>query len=143
MQFLSFVQGNGQPHVSPSQRLSGADVLTNAHSNVSPSANVSPSQNNANSVHPQHKAVVPSPQQSPQLSAEERQRFQNHLQRQLNQISGAGGGGPLRHPPSAEPFQARHHHENQAKFQRPFVDGDFEFVSVSFEHFQKLHKIAE
>ncbi|GFG40334.1 hypothetical protein Cfor_00927 [Coptotermes formosanus] len=91
----------------------------------------------ANSVHPQHKAMVPSPQQ-PQLSAEERQRFQNHLQRQLNQISGAGGGGPLRHPPTAEPFQARHHHENQAKFQRPFVDGDFEFVSVIFQHFHKL-----
>jgi predicted small lipoprotein YifL len=48
----------------------------------------------------------------------------------LNQISGAGGGGPLHHPPTAEPFQARHHHENQAKFQRAFVDGDFEFVSV-------------
>lgn len=132
------IKGNGQPHASPSQRLSGADVLTNAHSNVSPSANVSPSQNSANSVHPQHKAMVPSPQQSPQLSAEERQKFQNHLQRQLNQISGAGGGGPLHHPPTAEPFQARHHHENQAKFQRPFVDGDFEFLKfLSYEDLQQ------
>lgn len=98
---------------------------------------MSPSQHNANSVHPQqHKATTPSPQQSPQLSAEERQKFQNHLQRQLNQISGAGGGGPLHHPPTVEPFQARHHHENQAKFQRAFVDGDFEFVSVIFLHCQ-------
>ena len=117
------LQGNGQPHLSPTHR----DVSTNAHSNASPNANITSSQHNVNSV---QKPSTSSPQ-SPQLSAEERQRFQNHLQRQLNQISGAGGGGPLHHQPTVEPFQARHHHEYQAKFQRAFVDGDFEFVSIA------------
>nr|CCX34980.1 Hippo [Blattella germanica] len=130
------IKGNGQPHLSPSHRASsGGDVSTNAHSNASPNANLSPSQHNVNSV---HKPSTPSPQQSPPLSAEERQKFQNHLQRQLNQISGAGGGGPLHHQPTAEPFQARHHHENQAKFQRAFVDGDFEFLKfLSYEELQQ------
>ncbi|KAJ9595224.1 hypothetical protein L9F63_013485, partial [Diploptera punctata] len=109
------IKGNGQPHLSPSHRVSTGD-------------------HNVNSV---HKPSTPSPQ-SPQLSAEERQRFQNHLQRQLNQISGAGGGGPLHHQPTVEPFQARHHHENQAKFQRGFVDGDFEFLKfLTYEELQQ------
>jgi len=61
---------------------------------------------------------------------EERQRFQSHLQLQLNQISGVGGG-PLHRIPSENHNHANriNHHENQVKFQRAFGDGDFEFVS--------------
>ncbi|KAJ4430170.1 hypothetical protein ANN_22380, partial [Periplaneta americana] len=128
------IKGNGQPQVSPSHRLSGGDVSTDVQPSALPNANVPLSKHNANSVYPhEHKPTPP----SPQLSAEERQRFQNHLQRQLNQISGAGGG-QLHHPPTAEPFQPRHHHENQAKFQRAFVDGDFEFLKfLSYEELQQ------
>ncbi|KAK7789783.1 hypothetical protein R5R35_012336 [Gryllus longicercus] len=65
----------------------------------------------------------------------------------LQQISGAGASSILqRHGPAQspgpgvlpDPFQARHHHENQAKFQRPFVDGDFEFLKfLSYEELQQ------
>ncbi|XP_046992295.1 serine/threonine-protein kinase 3 isoform X1 [Schistocerca americana] len=93
--------------------------------------------NNNNSPHPQ---TQPQPPAQPQLSAEERQRFQSHLQRQLNQISGAGATGILHHTPvpPPNPFQVpRHHHENQAKFQRAFQDGDFEFLKfLSYEDLQ-------
>lgn len=63
-----------------------------------------------------------------QLSGEERQRFQSHLQLQLNQISAVGG--QLHRVPSDNHNHGgcQNHHENQAKFQQAYVDGDFEFV---------------
>nr|CAD7262577.1 unnamed protein product [Timema shepardi] len=75
---------------------------------------------------------------SPQMSAEERQHFQNHLQRQLNQISGAVRAGPLHHSPLIEPFQTRHNNDIQAKLQRAFVERDFEFLKfLSYEDLQQ------
>ncbi|XP_071442093.1 serine/threonine-protein kinase 3 [Hetaerina americana] len=69
---------------------------------------------------PQHPAPPP-------LTPEERKRFQSHLQRQLHQISGA--------PPA---IQAPPRHDNQAKFQRAFADGDFEFLKfLSYEDLQQ------
>lgn len=72
-----------------------------------------------------------------QLSGEERQRFQSHLQLQLNQISAVGG--QIHRVPSDNLNHGAglNHHENQAKFQRAYVDGDFEFVSdtgLSLKH---------
>jgi serine/threonine kinase 3 len=129
-------KGKGRPHVSPSQRLSGGDMPTDAHSNASPNAKVSSPKHSANSAHLQHKPSTP--QQAPQLSSEERQRFQKHFQRQLKQISGTGRGGALHHPPTAESFQARHHQENQPKFQRAFGDSDVEFLKfLSYEELRK------
>ncbi|KAG8224631.1 hypothetical protein J437_LFUL003065 [Ladona fulva] len=111
-----------------------------------------------------HSPQSPAP---PPLTPEERQRFQNHLQRQLNQISGAppgigggmgvsaamlamsvagspGGGVPggahLQHHPfhNANANQHVPRHENQAKFQRAFADGDFEFLKfLSYEDLQQ------
>nr|CAD7461084.1 unnamed protein product [Timema tahoe] len=75
---------------------------------------------------------------SPQMSAEERQHFQNHLQRQLNQISGAVRAGPLHHSPLIEPFQIRQNNDIQAKLQRAFVERDFEFLKfLSYEDLQQ------
>ena len=67
-----------------------------------------------------------------QLSGEERQRFQSHLQLQLNQISAVGG--QIHRVPSDNLNHGAclNHHENQAKFQRAYVDGDFEFVSFLY-----------
>lgn len=47
----------------------------------------------------------------------ESQRFQSHLQLQLNQIS-----HPIQEPP----------HNNVAKFQNAFSERDFDFVSIAF-----------
>ncbi|XP_067008377.1 serine/threonine-protein kinase 3 isoform X2 [Anabrus simplex] len=117
------IKGNGQ-QLSPVHKMGGGDASPTAYTS-SPNSDVNQHNNNNNA--------------SPQLSAEERQRFQNHLQRQLNQISGAGASSMLHHAaPVPDPFQARHHHENQAKFQRAFVDGDFEFLKfLSYEELQQ------
>ena len=78
-----------------------------------------------------HNASV---QQQPQqaMTEEQRQRYQSHLQLQLNQISAANAMGMQQFLHQAADnmvnIQARHH-EQPAKYQRNFVDGDFEFVS--------------
>lgn len=54
----------------------------------------------------------------------ESQRFQNNLQLQLNQIS---------HPLPEQP------HNNISKFQNPFTERDFDFVST----FSSFFKITE
>ncbi|XP_050729370.1 serine/threonine-protein kinase 3-like isoform X2 [Eriocheir sinensis] len=59
------------------------------------------------------------PQPKP-MSAEERRKFENDLQRQLVQMN-----NPAHHrPPPARGVAA----ENQPKFQRSFIDGDFDFL---------------
>ncbi|GLH10026.1 Receptor-type guanylate cyclase Gyc76C [Gryllus bimaculatus] len=131
------VQGNGQP-MTPTDKLDGSP---SALQQISGSGDTGHPLNNNNNNNNN------SPSGAPPLTAEERQRFQSHLQRQLNQISGAGASSILqRHGPAQspgpgvlpDPFQARHHHENQAKFQRPFVDGDFEFLKfLSYEELQQ------
>ncbi|KAK8383963.1 hypothetical protein O3P69_016010 [Scylla paramamosain] len=63
--------------------------------------------------------AVVHPQPKP-LSAEERRKFENDLQRQLVQMN-----NPAHHrPPPARGVAA----ENQPKFQRSFIDGDFDFL---------------
>lgn len=71
-----------------------------------------------------------------QQAEEERQRYQSHLQLQLNQISAANAAGmqQMLHHQMGQPvdnvinLQMRNF-ENPMKYQRNFVDGDFEFVS--------------
>ncbi|XP_063219954.1 serine/threonine-protein kinase hippo-like isoform X2 [Bacillus rossius redtenbacheri] len=68
---------------------------------------------------------------------EERQCFQKHLQRQLEQISGAGRTGPLQQAPLVNPFLAGRH-DNRVKFQKAFLDRDFEFLKfLSYEELQQ------
>lgn len=55
--------------------------------------------------------------------------WQNDLQRQLIQMNNPANHHPHlahHHPPASRGVAA----ENQPKFQRSFIDGDFEFVSV-------------
>ncbi|XP_071541229.1 serine/threonine-protein kinase 3 isoform X4 [Panulirus ornatus] len=59
------------------------------------------------------------PQPKP-LSAEERRKFENDLQRQLVQMN-----NPANHHPRPSRGVAA---ENQPKFQRSFIDGDFDFL---------------
>ncbi|XP_069958392.1 serine/threonine-protein kinase 3 isoform X1 [Cherax quadricarinatus] len=54
------------------------------------------------------------------MSAEERRKFENDLQRQLVQMNNPGN----HHPLPARGVAA----ENQPKFQRSFIDGDFDFL---------------
>lgn len=74
-------------------------------------------------------------QQQQMMSEEQRQRYQSHLQLQLNQISAANAMGMQQFLHQAADnmmnMQARQHHDQPppAKYQRNFVDGDFEFVS--------------
>lgn len=62
-----------------------------------------------------------------EMSNAERQRFQSHLQLQLGQISSKAGEGMVHL--SNDPNIQRFHENQQVKMPRPFVDGDFEFVS--------------
>lgn len=70
-------------------------------------------------------------QQQQMISEEQQARYQSHLQLQLNQISAANAMGMQQFLHQAADnmmnIQARHH--EPAKYQRNFVDGDFEFVS--------------
>lgn len=71
-------------------------------------------------------------QQQQQMTEEQRQRYQSHLQLQLNQISAVNAMGMQQFLHQAADnmmnIQARAH--EPAKYQRNFVDGDFEFVSA-------------
>ncbi|KAK4317534.1 hypothetical protein Pmani_011378 [Petrolisthes manimaculis] len=61
------------------------------------------------------------------LSAEERRKFENDLHRQLIQMNNPANHHPHlahHHPPASRGVAA----ENQPKFQRSFIDGDFEFL---------------
>lgn len=62
-----------------------------------------------------------------EMTSDERQRFQSHLQLQLSQIS-ASPARPQENLIRINNEPNVRYHENQIKFQRPFVDGDFEFV---------------
>lgn len=62
------------------------------------------------------------------MSNADRQRFQSHLQLQLGQISAKATEGIV-HLASDPNIQRFHDNNQQVKYQRSFVDGDFEFVS--------------
>lgn len=64
------------------------------------------------------------------MSAEEQQKFENNLQRQLVQMN-----KPANHQPLPSRGVAA---ENQPKFQRSFIDGDFDFLkNLTYE---ELHQ---
>lgn len=86
------------------------------------------------------------------MTPEEQKRFESNLQRQLNQISAGSTVGVIARTvmsaPSQEPAPvavippsipgANAHAENPVKMQRPFMDGDFEFLKfLSFEELQQ------
>lgn len=79
-------------------------------------------------------AVAPSAPSLLSIQAqEERQRYQSHLQLQLNQISAANQMGVqhLMHGGAPNEVITPRAPEGQPKYQRNFVDGEFEFVSVN------------
>lgn len=92
----------------------------------------------SNDVTPVIPPLPSAPPQNTQTN-EERQRYQSHLQLQLNQISAAnqmgvqhmmhGGGGGIESP------VAPHRAQDGMKYQRNFVDGEFEFVSLVYDSF--------
>lgn len=95
-----------------------------------------------NDVTPVIPPLPSAPPQNTQTN-EERQRYQSHLQLQLNQISAAnqmgvqhmmhGGGGGVESP------VAPHRAQDGMKYQRNFVDGEFEFVSCAYDfNYSKL-----
>lgn len=53
---------------------------------------------------------------APEMLGDDQQRFQSHFHLQLNQVQQA-----------PQPFQQQ---ESRPNLQRPFSDGDFEFVST-------------
>lgn len=63
-------------------------------------------------------------------NTEERQRFRSQLRRQLDKISAT--------PASPQPVLPPAPPRPDAKLQRGFLDGDFEFVSVAFFYFAYL-----
>lgn len=90
--------------------------------------------------HPQHidaavniTAMPSAPSLHSLQAQEERQRYQSHLQLQLNQISAANQIGVQHHMHGGgvtnEVITPRAP-EGQPKYQRNFVDGEFEFVSI-------------
>ncbi|GAB0096185.1 Serine/threonine-protein kinase hippo [Sergentomyia squamirostris] len=86
------------------------------------------------------------------VNNEERQRYQSHLQLQLNQISAANAAGvqQMLHQQMGAAaadnvinFQMRNL-ENPMKYQRNFVDGDFEFLKfLSFDDLQQRLKTID
>ncbi|ROT79885.1 Hippo [Penaeus vannamei] len=75
--------------------------------------------------HPTSQSSQPKP-----MSAEEQQKFENNLQRQLVQMN-----KPANHQPLPSRGVAA---ENQPKFQRSFIDGDFDFLkNLTYE---ELHQ---
>lgn len=87
-------------------------------------------------------------QQNPHqlMTEDQRQRYQSHLQLQLNQISAANAMGMQQFLHQAADnminIQARQH--EPMKYHRNFVDGDFEFVSgkVGFCFFYLLNNLC-
>lgn len=79
--------------------------------------------NEANMLHQQ--------QQQQMITEEQRQRYQSHLQLQLNQISAANAMGMQQflHQAADNMMNIQARQQEPAKYQRNFVDGDFEFVS--------------
>lgn len=88
---------------------------------------------NSNAIKPLNGTPSPSaPPEQPVQSIEERQRYQSHLQLQLNQISAANQMGVqhLMHHGAGENVILHQRQQDPVnKYQRNFVDGDFEFVS--------------
>lgn len=88
---------------------------------------------NSNAIKPLNGSPSPSaPPEQPVQSIEERQRYQSHLQLQLNQISVANQMGVqhLMHHGAGENVILHQRQQDPVnKYQRNFVDGDFEFVS--------------
>ncbi|XP_059614362.1 serine/threonine-protein kinase hippo isoform X2 [Phlebotomus argentipes] len=92
-------------------------------------------------------SAPPAEATSPPVVNEERQKYQSHLQLQLNQISAANAAGMqqmLHHQMGAADnvinLQMRNL-ENPMKYQRNFVDGDFEFLKfLSFDDLQQRLK---
>lgn len=71
-----------------------------------------------------------------EMSNADRQRFQSHLQLQLGQISAKATEGIVHL--ASDPNIQRFHDNQQVKYQRPFVDGDFEFLKfLSYEELQQ------
>lgn len=70
---------------------------------------------------PQHKM----------MNEEQRQRYQSHLQLQLNQISASNAMGVQQflHQAADNLINVQSRHHDPMKYHRNFVDGDFEFVS--------------
>lgn len=70
-------------------------------------------------------------QQQQMMTEEQRQRYQSHLQLQLNQISAANAMGMQQflHQAADNLMNVQARQQEPAKYQRNFVDGDFEFVS--------------
>ncbi|XP_034253926.1 serine/threonine-protein kinase 3-like [Thrips palmi] len=123
-------QGNGQLPQSPSHNMAINDHIASPVSDVP----VPPQRLQSLDQHTHQNNEINAPTQ---LSGEERQRFQSHLQLQLNQISAVGG--QLHRVPSDNHNHGacQNHHENQAKFQQAYVDGDFEFLKfLSYEELQ-------
>lgn len=69
--------------------------------------------------------MSPTTLDGPDLNIEEQQRYQSHVHLQLNQV-----------PPQPLVQQPQ---ENKSNFQRPFSDGDFEFVSSLFTLTSKFY----
>lgn len=91
---------------------------------------------NSNAIKPLNGTPSPSaPPEQPVQSIEERQRYQSHLQLQLNQISAANQMGVqhLMHHGAGENVILQRQQDPVNKYQRNFVDGDFEFVSPVFK----------
>lgn len=111
------------------------------NSNATPSVITTPL-NNVNQS-PNSPAVTPTAPSAPLLpnvaANDEPQRYQSHLQLQLNQISAANQMGiqHLMHGDNAAILQQSRPQEvvsgagGGVKYQRNFVDGEFEFVSSS------------
>lgn len=124
------LQNNGQLPQSPSHNMATYDQVSAATTEVP----VPPQRLQSLDQQNHQNSEISAPAQ---LSGEERQRFQSHLQLQLNQISAVGG--QLHRVPSDNHNHGPciNHHENQAKFQRAYVDGDFEFLKfLSYEELQ-------
>lgn len=94
---------------------------------------------NSNAIKPLNGTPSPSaPPEQPVQSNEERQRYQSHLQLQLNQISAANQMGVqhlMHHGAGDNVILHQRQQDPVNKYQRNFVDGDFEFVRNTHVHF--------
>lgn len=83
------------------------------------------------------------------MSNEERQRFQNHLEIQLHQITQNEPQDVVQQQQQQQqqqqPLRIRQSREQPVKFQKSFLDGDLDFVSfqsmTSFQFCSTLIKI--
>ncbi|KAG4076890.1 hypothetical protein HA402_015877 [Bradysia odoriphaga] len=97
---------------------------------------------NSNAIKPLNGTPSPSaPPEQPVQSVEERQRYQSHLQLQLNQISAANQMGVqhlMHHGAGENVILHQRQPDPVNKYQRNFVDGDFEFLKfLSFDDLQQ------